>query len=159
MTTGQDGRFVFEHVNPKLPGYCTLNVNAGRGYQGVRMEVTPKEESINIKLQAGYSLTGVLLDDATGWPIPGAQVWAAPVKKSGLAGNHPLADGKTDEDGRFHFSSMAKRTYRLYLPRADIVSRESAATVTGGQAEPVTLRVKLHERSDLKPRRPVDEHN
>jgi beta-lactamase regulating signal transducer with metallopeptidase domain len=159
MTSGQDGRFVFEHVNPKLPGYYTLDINAGRGYQGVRMGLTPKEGRINIKLEAGYNLTGVLLDDATGWPIPGAQVWAAPVKKSGAAGNHPFADGKTDEDGRFQFSTMAKRAYRFYLPGADIVNSDEAGTVTGGQAEPVTLRVKLHEHSDLKPRRPADERN
>jgi beta-lactamase regulating signal transducer with metallopeptidase domain len=156
MTTGEDGRFAFDGVNAKLPGYYTLSIDPDRGYQSVQMEITPDKRPIDIRLQKGYSLTGVLLDDATGWPIPGARVCAEAAKKSGTAGNHSQADDGTDEDGRFHFSSMGNREYRLYLPGADIVNRQRADTVTGGQAEQVTLRVALHKWSDLKPRKPGD---
>jgi len=156
MATGQDGRFVFDHVNPKLPCYYTLHIDPGRGYQRVQMEFTPKKRPIDIKLQTGYSLTGVLLDDATGWPIPDAQVCAEAAKKSGMHGDFMQADASTDEYGRFGFSTMGKREYRLYLPEADIVNRQMGDTVTGGQTEQVTLRVNLRKYSDLKPQKPVD---
>jgi beta-lactamase regulating signal transducer with metallopeptidase domain/protocatechuate 3,4-dioxygenase beta subunit len=156
MTTGQDGRFVFDSVNPKLPCYYTLRIDPGRGYQRVRMEFAPKKRPINIKLQTGYNLTGVLLDDATGWPIPDAQVYGEAVKKSGMHGYITQADASTDKDGKFHFSTMDKREYRLYLGEAEIVNRRLSDTVTGGQTEQVTLRVKLREWSNLKPQRPED---
>jgi beta-lactamase regulating signal transducer with metallopeptidase domain len=154
MTTGEDGRFAFDGVNPKLPGHYTLRADPGRGYQNIQMEISQRSRPINIKLQRGHMLAGVVLDDATGWPIPGLQVCAEAVKKSKMAGDYPPVDNNTDEDGRFHFSRMGKREYRLYLPGAEIVSRKRTDTVTGGQAEQVTLRVNLAEWSKLKPRKP-----
>lgn len=159
MTTGQDGRFVFDSVNPKLPCYYTLRIEPGLDYQRVRMEFTPKKRPINIKLQTGYSLTGVLLDNATGWPIPDAQVYGEAVKKSGMHGYIAQADASTDKDGKFHFSTMDKTEYRLYLGEAEIVNRRLSDTVTGGQTEQVTLRVKLREWSNLKPCKPMAEDN
>ena len=158
MKTSEDGRFVFEDVNPKLlQGTYTLRVDPGEGYQDVRMEIKPKRRPVNIKLQKGHGLTGILLDDATGWPIPDAWVCAEAVDKSGIAGDNPRADNGTDEQGRFNFSDMGKKEYRLYLPEAAIVNYERADTVTGGQEEQVTLRVKLRKWSKLEPRRPVSE--
>ncbi|MHC4694091.1 MAG: M56 family metallopeptidase [Planctomycetota bacterium] len=158
VTTGEDGRFFFDGVNPKLlQGKYTLGIDPGEGYQDVRMEIKPKRRPVNIKLQKGYGLTGVLLDDATGWPIPDAWLCAEAVKKSGMAGDYPRADDSTDEQGRFQFSDMGKKEYRLYLPGADIVNYKRSDTVTGGQKERVTLRVKLREWSNLEPLRPVSE--
>jgi 5-hydroxyisourate hydrolase-like protein (transthyretin family) len=158
MTTGADGRFGFEHVNPKLAGHYELRVEAGPGYQRTQIEIKPSTRPIDIKLQQGYSLTGVLLDDATGWPIPGAQIWAEAIRKSGSAGDHAQADAKTDEDGRFQFSTLAQREYRLYLAGAEVVSPARTEMVTGGQSDQVTLRVRLHERTDLTPREHTVEH-
>jgi beta-lactamase regulating signal transducer with metallopeptidase domain len=158
VTTGEDGRFFFDGVNPKLlQGNYTLGIDPGEGYQDVRMEIEPKRRPVNIELQMGYGLAGILLDDATGWPIPGAWVCAEAVKQSGMAGDYPRADEGTDEQGRFQFSDMGKKEYRLYLPEADIVNYERSNTVTGGQKEQVTLRVKLRKWSNLEPRRPVSE--
>jgi len=153
MTTGADGRFGFEHVNPKLPGHYELRVEAGPGYQRVQMEIAPGTRPVNIKLQRGYRLAGVLLDDATGWPIPDAQIWAEAIRKTGKAGDHAQADAKTDEEGRFQFSTLAQREYRLYLAGAEILSPARMEMATGGQSEQVTLRVKLREWSDLTPRK------
>jgi hypothetical protein len=160
VTTGEDGRFFFGGVNPKLlQGKYTLGIDPGEGYQDVRMEIKPERRPVNIKLQKGYGLTGVLLDDATGWPIPGALVCAEAVNKSGMAGDYPRADDCTDEQGRFHFSDMGKRKYRLYLRGTDIVNYKRSDIVTGGQKEQVTLRVKLRKWSNLEPRRPVSEND
>jgi 5-hydroxyisourate hydrolase-like protein (transthyretin family) len=158
VTTGPDGRFAFEHVNAKLPGRYELRVEAGPGYQRVQMEITPSSRPVNIELEQGHGLSGILLDDATGWPIPDAQIWAEALRKTGRAGDHAQADAKTDEAGRFQFSTLARREYRLYLAGAEIVSPTRMEAVTGGQPEQVTLRVKLHEWCDLAPCEHVVEH-
>jgi hypothetical protein len=158
ITTSKDGRFAFEHVNPKMPGHYTLNVDGGRGHQNVRMKIKPRSRPIGIRLKRGYSLSGIVIDDATGWPIPGARVSAEAVKRSGEAGDWAAAEQDTDNEGRFQISRLDnKREYRLYLPGADIVNRKRTDTVTGGQAEQVTLRVKLASWSRLEPLEPPAE--
>ena len=153
-TTSRDGRFAFQNVNAKAPIHHTLNVDPGKGYQNVRMKIERRKRPLNIKLLRGYGLSGVVLDDATGWPIPGAQVTADAIKKTGKAGDWASTDDKTDKDGKFHFSQMGKREYRLYLPGAEIVNRKRTDTVTGGQTEQVTLRVKLTQWCELEPCKP-----
>ena len=150
-TTSGDGRFVFEQVNPKIPGSYTLRVNPGPGHQNVRMKIKPRNRPVNIKIRRGYGLSGVVLDDATGWPIPGARVSVYALKKSDVANE---MDVIADRDGKFHFSGMDKRRYRLRVQQADIVNRKGTDTVTGGQTEQVTLRVKLASHNKVKPRKP-----
>ncbi|MHC4297319.1 MAG: M56 family metallopeptidase [Planctomycetota bacterium] len=158
VTTSRDGRFAFENVNPKEPINYTLRVDAGRGYQNVRMKIKPKSRPIKVELRRGYSLSGVVLDDATGRPIPGARVYVEATEKTDKAGDLASAERDTDDEGRFHFSRLDnKRQYRLYLSSADIVNRKRTDTVTGGQAEQVTLRVKLASWSRLKPLEPAAE--
>ncbi|MBN2180402.1 MAG: carboxypeptidase regulatory-like domain-containing protein [Sedimentisphaerales bacterium] len=157
IKTTEDGSFAFENINPKLPGKYTLHIDAGAGYQRVQMEAAANGRPINIKLQKGYNLSGILLDDKTGWPIPDAFVYAEAVRKNGEVGDNATTDSKTDDNGRFSFSTMDKRQYRLYLGSASIVNTKGLnrpSIVVGGQQEQVTLRVNIYEWSDLKPRKP-----
>jgi protocatechuate 3,4-dioxygenase beta subunit len=111
-----------------------------------------------IQLEKGRRATGVVIDDATGWPVPGVEVYAqsADGPQGGYRSNSELleADGRTDTQGRFTFSNMAADYYRLNTRGANLADPMRALVVKGGHEEPVTIRVKIPEWSDLKPRSP-----
>jgi beta-lactamase regulating signal transducer with metallopeptidase domain len=152
------GRFAFKNVNPGPAGTCFIRVIGGKGYRPVRRDVRGLRSPVVIQLEKGRRATGVVIDDATGWPVPGVEVYAqsADGPQGGYRRDAELleADGRTDTQGRFTFSNMAADYYRLNTRGANLADPMRALVVKGGHEEPVTIRVKIPEWSDLKPRSP-----
>ncbi len=156
MATDEEGQFAFEHVNPDLDGKYVLQVQFDHDYQPVKMQIKPKKRTLKIKLRKGHAIAGRVIDDKTGWPIPGLRVFAEAVKKDGSGSDVVGAEADTDMDGRFRFSNMARKQYRLYSGYTSIKGNLNARTVTGDQEGEITLRVDLYEWSKLKPQKPQE---
>ena len=119
------------------------------------------DKPLEIKLENGNVVTGKVIDDKTGWPIPGVEVYALPEDMSNPEPNTYLdAEEKTDNDGRFRFTNMAQREYELHTrggqkhENGKLIYGSYTVTVTGGQKEEVVIRMILSESSRLKPRQP-----
>jgi len=153
-----NGRFSFENVNPDFADTYFIKPIVGRGYRPVRKEVEDLDKPITIQLKKGLHATGVVIDEATGWPVPGVKVTAYSIDKidGKVRSEHLDAESLTNNKGEFVFSNMADRSYELTFSD---VRRSKSYQLTGGQKEPVTIRVTIAEWSDLKPRRPVAESN
>ncbi len=148
----ESGSFAFDNLNPDFQGQYFVHVSVQPGYRPVRHEVTDVTNPVVIRLEQAERLRGVVIDEATGWPIPDAEVHAY-YSDSGAYENLK-AERKTDERGEFVFSNMAARPYRLMVGGASLVPSHSTTRATGGQAEPVVLRVTISDWSDLKPQPP-----
>lgn len=151
----ETGRFVFENVNPGPGGACFIDASGRPGYRGARREITDRGSPVVIQLERGHRVVGTVVEDATGWPVPEVLVHAT--SADGPQGNrrdlaeHLWADGMTDAQGRFVFSTMAADYYRLHLRgMLNLADPERPIVVQGGQAEPVTIRVTIPPGSYLK---------
>jgi len=157
LRTDRDGRFTFEHVNPAAPGEYSIRISDNPGYRPARIKIIPDGKPLTIRLQRGQVVSGVVVDDATRWPIPGVEVYAMPRDPSD--GSEPLgylnADGKTNERGEFRFTTMAAGEYSLHVREGQLAPASQNIRVTGGQSEPVTLRITLYQGTPLKPRQPA----
>ncbi len=152
----ENGYFAFYNVNPDFGGYYFLNVEVGPGYRPVRKKVDNFDEPITVQLEKAQILRGVVIDNETGWPVPGVKVWCHFFEQTGdnIVSEALEAESRTNEAGEFLFSNMAKRKYDLTIRSANFANPREAVTATGGQQEPVILRIKIPEWSDLKPREP-----
>ena len=152
----ENGYFAFYNVNPDFPGDYFINMEVVSGYRPVRKKVDNFDEPITVQLEKGQILKGVVIDDKTGWPVPDVEVHASFFGQTGdsTAYEGLNAESKTNEAGEFVFSNMAKQEYRLNTISVNLADPREAVTAIGGQQEPVILRIKIPERSDLKPREP-----
>lgn len=156
--TNVEGRLAIGRVNPNAPGVYRVVVKDVPGYRPVKMKVENFDRTLEVKLERGHVVTGTVVDDQTGWPIPRAEVYALPTDyRVPEPTTYLNADNVTDEQGRFRFSTMARREYQLNVRSAQ-VAKLSHAIVTGGDQKEITLRVKLSEWSKLKPRKPSAEN-
>mgnify|MGYP006285181743 CR=1 FL=1 len=154
-----NGEFTFENVNPNFAGKYILEAAVRPGYRPVRVEVEDVTKPLVIQLEEGKRLRGVVIDDATGRPVPGAEVYASYwEEENGKSRNYERlkAESRTNERGEFVFSNMAEREYRLGVQEANLAGRYDVKG-TGGQEEPVTLRIDIYEWSDLKPVKPQED--
>ena len=148
VMTDRHGQFRLERVDPDLPGRYYLTVQPTPTLAGRRVDVKPDDGPVRIRLAQGKSLTGVVIDAKTGWPIPNAKVTAIP--RGRVEGGYEMkVETYTDDRGRFTFSNLEARTYQLWLDGA--VS--DWPKVYGGQKAQVTLRVRLTPGSTLHPAR------
>ena len=151
----ENGRFVFENVNPGPDGSCAVRVIGQTGFRPIRQEIKDLSKAVIIRLKKGQRVTGTVIDQATGWPVPGMEVYAQSAKdaKGGYMRNSELleADEKTNAQGRFEFTNMGSSFYRLGIRGANMASPKAPTVVTGGQTQTVTVRVTLPPWSELKP--------
>jgi hypothetical protein len=152
LNTDNKGRFAIEQVNPDVPGYYSLTVSKAKGCRPFRMKVDDLNAPLIIKLEKAYGVSGVVVDDETGLPIPGVEVYALPkdYKKPEPTG-YLDAEDKTDEKGRFRFTNMGQREYVLHTrggqrhSNGKLVYGSYPVTVVGGQRQQVTIRKRLRE--------------
>ncbi len=156
----EQGRFDFEAVNPDVLGSYSLNVREAAGWQPYRAEAQPGQPVV-VALKRGGIVTGVVLDNATGYPVPNVSVYATGEHYESIDQNNwhlymLKAESETNQHGEFRFSNLpAGRRYNLNVGGgADLVDPRKPVAVVGDQKEPVTLRIKIRERSQLKPRKP-----
>ncbi len=163
LRTDNKGRFVIEHVNPDVPGHYSLSVEKAKGCRPFRMQLEDFNTPLIIKLEKAHGVSGVVVDDETGWPIPGIEVFALPKNHDDPEPTGYLdAEEKTDENGRFRFTNMGQREYVLHTrggrwhSHGKLVYGSYAVTVVGGQSQEVTIRKRLQGGSNLKPQKPQD---
>ncbi|MCP4454128.1 MAG: hypothetical protein GY809_21925 [Planctomycetes bacterium] len=154
----EHGRFVFENVNPGPGGSCAVRVIGQRGFRPIRHEIKDLTKPVIIQLERGQRVTGTVIDQATGWPVPGLEVYAQSAKdaQGGYASNSELlaAEQKTNAQGQFEFTNMGSGFYRLGVRGANMAAPNIPIVVTGGQAQAVTVKVTLLPWSELKPKKP-----
>jgi len=152
-----NGRFSFENVNPDFAGKYFIKAVFGPGYRPVRREIDNLNAPLTIQLQKGLRATGIIIDEKTGWPVPGVKVGAYLVETidGKVQSEHLDADGRTNNKGEFVFSSMANRSYSLTFSGVRVTDRTASQKLTGGRKEPVIIYVTIPERSKLKPRKPA----
>ena len=111
---------------------------------------------VTIQLEKGLRATGKIIDETTGWPVPGVKVGAYCVETidGKVQSEHLDAEGRTNNKGEFVFSNMAKRLYKLIVSDVRLAEGWGSIQLTGGRKEPVKVYVTIPERSDLKPRKP-----
>jgi hypothetical protein len=147
------GRFVFRNVNPSAAGKCFIEIAGGQGYRPVHQEIKSLRSPILIRLEKGRSVSGTVVEDAGGRPVPNAEVfaWSAEGPNGGHRWNAELleADGRTDAEGRFTFSDMADDYYMLNVRSANLADARRQVVVKGGQKEPATIRIVIPEGSPL----------
>ena len=149
----ENGRFVFKNVNPGPGGTCSVRVNSRADFRPVSQKIEDLRALLVVRLQKGLRVTGTVIDDATGWSVPGAEVYAACY---GSAADYESleAEGRTNDQGQFVFSNMAQRQYHLNVRSANLANPRQSVIVTGGQSEPVVLQIRIPDGSGLKPSRP-----
>ena len=158
--TDTQGKLVIERFNPSVPGSYSVVVKDLAGYRPVRKKIVNTQEPLEIKLEKGHVVTGIVVDDDTGRPIPGVEVYALPVDFSLPEPTTYLdADQATNQQGRFRFSTMAMRKYQLHVRSGRLMNPRGSEVVTVGQAEQVILRVKLRQSSAIKSRIPFLQNN
>jgi hypothetical protein len=154
----EDGRFVFRNVDPGPQGTCWIEGSGGPGYRPIKHRIQDIKSPVTIRLEKGVRVSGTVIDDATGWPVPGAQVYASRVVTSDEQFRNDCefldADRPTDEQGRFVFTNMARKQYQLGVGSVNLAGSGQSPVVTGGQDTPVVLRIRILAGSDLKPREP-----
>ena len=163
LRTDNKGRFVIEHVNPDVPGHYSITIEKAKGCRPFRMQLEDLNTPLIIKLEKAHGVSGVVVDDETGWPIPGVEVYALPKNHDDPEPTGYLdAEEKTDENGRFRFTNMGQREYVLgtrggrWHSNGKLVYGSYEVTVVGGQSQEVTIRKRLQEGSKQKPRKPQE---
>lgn len=114
QSTDREGRYVFQGVNPDLPGSHRLDVRPHGPYCGSLVELTVDGTLNRIVLARGVSLRGRVVNDTRGeplarakiqlWPIHGQQVYMGRV------------EGQTDDKGRFVIQGLEPAGYRIHIP-------------------------------------------
>ncbi len=150
------GRFVFRDVNPGPAGSCYVKVADTPWRRPARQEIPNLQTPVVVRLTKGHSVTGTVIDDKSGWPVEGAEVYALRIATvNGQVESEVLeADGRTNERGEFRFTNMGRREYRLNVRSANLADPRRKVVATGGQSQLVTLRIELRERTQLKIREP-----
>jgi len=156
----ENGRFVFENVNPGPTGICGLSVWPRSNYQYVVLHrIKDLRSPVTIRLQKGLRLHGTVIDDATGWPVPNVLLYAfsAPEGEDQTYEQTPLRlppEGPTNQRGEFVFSNLSPGRYEVLCFNATFANGQQTVPVTAGQSEPVTLRITIPKWRDLQPRKP-----
>ncbi len=145
----KNGIFRFENLNPSLPGVYELKIQSRRNYCPTNRTFVPTQQNMTIQLEKGKTVSGKVVENNTGYPIPGVELWVSP---SPYDGRLPCyAERVTNEKGEFHFSNLSPGNYRLHVRSANLVT---PVEITSGQQNKVTLVVTIPEWSDLKPIKP-----
>jgi len=154
----EEGRFVFENVNPGPGGSCEVVVKGQAGFRPTKHPIKDLSKPVIIQLEQGQRVTGTVIDQATGWPVPGVEVYAQSAKNA--QGDHDNnwelleTEAKTEAQGRFEFTNMGTSFYRLGVRGANLANANQPTVVTGGQKKTLTLKVALLPWSDLKSKKP-----
>ncbi len=154
----ENGRFVFKNVDPGPGGSCEVHVMGHTGFRPAKQTIKDLAKPVIIQLERGHRVTGTVIDQATGWPVPGLEVYAQSERNAqgDYVSNSELlnADEKTNKHGQFEFTNMASTFYRLGVRGANLTTPNKPTVVTGGQKETVILHVTLLPWSELKPKKP-----
>lgn len=135
--TDENGRLTFEGLNPAAPGpkngshrYTVRLVPTIECQPTARVELRLDGTPTLLQLQKGNVLEGRVLDAATGQPVVGAEVYATP------AGTYSFdrdfkAEARTDQDGRFRFSTLGQAKYSIHVRESGRMSSDENVVEAG----------------------------
>lgn len=152
--TNRDGEFLFERVNANAEGEYWLNLNNRSRYQPKRVKVDFDRQPVVIQLRPGYIVTGTVVDQKTGYPIPGAEVYATRSHYSTDPEEIFVfeAEQKTDESGRFRFSNLCDGQFDLNTRSGRLLNPTTIQSTD--RSTSVELKIELYEWSGLMPQKP-----
>jgi beta-lactamase regulating signal transducer with metallopeptidase domain/uncharacterized GH25 family protein len=152
----ENGRFVFQNVNPGPNGTCTVRVKGLKGFRPANYEIKDLTKPVIIRLEKGLSATGRIIDDKTGWPIPGVEVRAYFSEEidGKVQFESVEAEAPTNDKGEFVFTNMSEHSYNLSFSGVNSDNPRLPSMLIGGQEIPIIIRSTISEWSDLKPRKP-----
>jgi protocatechuate 3,4-dioxygenase beta subunit len=149
---GKDGTFQFRALPP---GRYWLRVSdwssplaEGRPERSTRLDIEPGQKAAQVRIvMSALELTGQVVTEEGGPPVPGAQVMVLRVGPSGRGG-HSVAELQADADGRFRVRNLEPGHYsvRASLTREDQSAFQGEGVpvtlLEAGLAEPMTVPVK-----------------
>ena len=151
--TDRLGRFEIHHVVPDIGKGYSIRFADNPGIQMDEIRYDPNHSEVKVVLKAGHTFTGMIVDHETGWPIPGAEIYALPHPYSPDRLGHLEADNKTDESGRFRFTTLDGGDYRLGIRGGQFRSTDKLI-IHSNQDSKEPFRVELSEWSRLVPSQP-----
>ena len=154
--TDRLGRFSFRDVVPQLPGSYSIAFRGNPGFQRLEVPYQPDGADLVVQLKRGHRITGTIVDAETGWPIPGVEVYALPHPFTPERSGYVDADNKTDETGRFEFTTLDDGEYRLGN-RGGRFSDQTEIIVNSQSPEVGSFAITLYEWSKLAPVEPGSE--
>lgn len=139
LATNAQGEFSLP-LNFTVPGVYELKVNPRKDWQPAKIEIDrnaslPGQIKI-IKLLPGHVLSGRVLDGKTKQPVPGVELFAmhdlpsyGDTSAPAQFGVTPLAEAKTDHEGRFRFSTFPSGHFRIFGVEPVIVTLPASSDV------------------------------
>ena len=148
VTTDDQGHFAVAGITPSL-GIYSVNVSEP-GWRAEIKDVNLSRLPVKIQLEPGHRIAGRIVEAATGYVIPNAEIraWVADGSTQ-----WPAQTTHTDADGRFEFTTLADTTYRIYVNGANF-GMNFNSEFKAGQTN-VLLKVTPYSGSELKPKVPV----
>ena len=151
FNTDKQGRFYIDGLSVDV-GQYSLEFNPRRDYRPLSVSLPRDGKPISVQLLRGYVIEGQVLEDKTGWPVPGVELYAL---ASDLSTDHPIREAEklTDSRGRFRFSNLENQTYRINIRNGPVLESRFNPEWKPGDGF-ITFRVSLPEGGKLKPRQP-----
>lgn len=150
LATDQDGRVVVRDVNADVPQYY-IQVDSRMTWQPNMTPLDVDGEVTRVELEPGEVLTGVVLDQETGLPVPDAEVYAMrrPVSTKRFTPSLFEAESRTNASGEFRFSNLPPESIQLGVREANLPA-EPPSLMPGADTE-TELTITIPEWSRLKP--------
>lgn len=154
LLTDREGRFRFDDLSTELGPYLAV-LDFRKDYQPAETNLNPGGAPVEIRLEPGHVVEGRILDAATGWPIPGVELYAhRPVWREGERYAYE-AEGLTDELGRFRLSNLPLQAVSLNDRNGlNWQSPGGSRLAEPDRGETLEIRATLPEWSPLKPVKP-----
>lgn len=148
VTTDEQGHFVVSGITPGL-GVYSVNVSEP-GWRAEHIDVNLSRLPVKMRLEPGRRIAGQVVEAATGYVIPNAEIraWVADGSTQ-----WPAQTVHTDGDGRFEFTTLANATYRVFVDGANF-GMNFNSEFKAGQTN-LLLKVTPYPGSELKPKAPA----
>ena len=148
VTTDDQGHFEVAGITPGLGTY-SVNVSEP-GWRAEHQDVHLASLPVKIQLERGRRIAGQVVETATGYVIPNAEVraWV-----SDGSTQWPAQTTHADADGRFEFTTLADAIYRVFVDGANF-NMNFNSEFKAGQTN-LLLKVTPYPGSELKPKAPV----
>ena len=142
-----DGTFSFHDINFDMAGTYFATIKPRDTWMPQEVEISGDTSGMTISLQRGERLEGVIVDNKTGFPIPGVTIYANAIVWKKKGNDSVQADGLTNDQGQFLFTRMKAKAYRLSIHPGKPIKQYNVA---GGQGTPVIIRIELPKRSSIQ---------
>lgn len=144
--TDAQGHFVFDGVTSDPRGALTVSCDCSKDWQPREVDARTFEP-IEITLQPGTKLEGVLVEEQTSRPLAGYRVGASSQATDSGGQNHYQSEAATDANGQFRFSNLppngrcfidlsSSTGYRSFTPNEFVI----------GQTTPMRIVVKTWKK-------------